>query len=32
MSNGTPEEIAIEILAEILQVKNNGELVHRSLF
>lgn len=32
ISNGTPEEIAIEILAEILQVKNNGELVHRSLF
>ena len=32
ISNGTPEEIAIEILAEILQVKNGGELVHRSLF
>ncbi|MDU1912331.1 XdhC/CoxI family protein [Fusobacterium sp.] len=32
ISDGTPEEIAIEILAEILQVKNNGELVHRSLF
>lgn len=31
LSNGTPEEIAIEILAEILKVKNGGELVHRSI-
>ena len=32
ISNGTPEEIAIEILAEILKIKNEGELIHRSLF
>lgn len=32
LSNGTPEEIAIEILAEILKIKNNGELVHRTIF
>lgn len=31
LSNGTPEEIAIEILAEILKIKNNGELVHRTI-
>lgn len=31
ISNGTPEEIAIEVLAEILKVKNNGELVHRTI-
>ncbi len=31
ISDGTPEEIAIEILAEILKIKNNGELVHRSI-
>lgn len=31
ISDGTPEEIAIEILAEILKVKNNGELIHRSI-
>ena len=32
LSNGTPEEIAIEILAEILKIKNSGELVHRTMF
>lgn len=31
ISDGTPEEIAIEILAEILKIKNNGELIHRSI-
>ena len=31
LSNGTPEEIAIEVLAEILKIKNNGELVHRTI-
>ena len=31
LSNGTPEEIAIEILAEILKIKNGGELVHRTI-
>ena len=31
VSDGSPFEIAIEILAEILKVKNNGELVHRRL-
>lgn len=31
-SNGTPEEIAIEILAEILTIKNNGNLNHRTIF
>lgn len=31
-SNGTPEEIAIEILSEILIVKNNGKLEHRTIF
>ena len=30
-SNGTPEEIAIEILSEILLVKNNGFLEHRRI-
>lgn len=30
-SNGTPEEIAIEILSEILLVKNNGKLEHRKI-
>lgn len=29
ISDGTPYEIAIEILAEILKVKNNGDLKHR---
>lgn len=28
LSNGTPEEIAISILSEILLVKNQGELIH----
>ncbi|WP_291259392.1 XdhC family protein [Fusobacterium sp.] len=32
LSNGTPEEIAIEILAEILKIKNGGDLVHRTMF
>ncbi|MGL5088142.1 MAG: XdhC family protein [Cetobacterium sp.] len=31
ISDGTPFEIAIEIMAEILKVKNNGELIHRRL-
>lgn len=31
VSDGSPFEIAIEIMAEILKVKNNGELVHRRL-
>lgn len=31
LSNGTPEEIAIEVLAEILKIKNGGELVHRTI-
>lgn len=31
VSDGSPYEIAIEIMAEILKVKNNGELVHRRL-
>ncbi|WP_418964415.1 XdhC family protein [Cetobacterium sp.] len=31
VSDGSPFEIAIEIVAEILKVKNNGELVHRRL-
>ncbi|MGL4652667.1 MAG: XdhC family protein [Cetobacterium sp.] len=31
LSDGSPFEIAIEIMAEILKVKNNGELVHRRL-
>lgn len=31
ISNGTPEEIAVEILAEIIKIKNNGELIHRSI-
>lgn len=30
-SNGTPEEIAVEILSEILVVKNNGKLEHRRI-
>lgn len=30
-SNGTPYEIAVEILAEILSVKNNKEVKHRKL-
>lgn len=30
-SNGTPEEIAIEILSEILLVKNSGSLNHRRI-
>lgn len=30
-SNGTPEEIAIEILSEILLVKNSGTLSHRRI-
>lgn len=30
-SNGTPEEIAIEILSEILLIKNNGSLEHRRI-
>lgn len=29
ISDGTPEEIALEILSEILKIKNNGTLVHR---
>jgi len=28
LSNGTPEEIGISILSEILLVKNQGELIH----
>lgn len=31
ISDGSPYEIAIEIMAEILKVKNNGELSHRRL-
>lgn len=31
LSDGSPYEIAIEIVAEILKVKNNGELIHRRL-
>lgn len=31
ISDGTPEEIAIEVLAEILKIKNGGELVHRTI-
>lgn len=31
ISNGTPYEIAVEILAEILSVKNKGELKHRRI-
>lgn len=31
ISDGSPFEIAIEIVAEILKVKNEGELVHRRL-
>lgn len=31
ISNGTPEEIAIEVIAEILKIKNGGELVHRTI-
>ena len=31
LSNGSPEEIAVEILSEILKVKNGGELVHRKM-
>ncbi len=30
-SNGTPEEIAVEILSEILLIKNNGKLEHRKI-
>lgn len=30
-SNGTPEEIAVEIISEILVVKNNGKLNHRKI-
>lgn len=30
-SDGTPEEIAIEILSEILLIKNNGKLEHRKI-
>lgn len=30
-SNGTPEEIAVEILSEILIIKNNGKLEHRKI-
>lgn len=32
LSDGTPEEIAIDILAEILKVKNEGKLLHRTIF
>lgn len=31
ISDGTPEEIAIEVIAEILKIKNGGELVHRTI-
>ncbi|WP_432204824.1 XdhC family protein [Cetobacterium somerae] len=31
ISDGSPFEIALEIIAEILQVKNKGELMHRRL-
>ena len=31
ISDGSPYEIAIEIIAEILKVKNEGELIHRRL-
>lgn len=31
LSDGSPQEIAVEILAEILKIKNNGELAHRKL-
>lgn len=31
VSDGTPYEIAVEILAEILKVKNDGKLEHRRL-
>lgn len=31
LSDGSPYEIAIEIAAEILKVKNDGELIHRRL-
>ncbi|MGL5904658.1 MAG: XdhC family protein [Cetobacterium sp.] len=31
ISDGSPYEIALEIIAEILKVKNTGELMHRSL-
>ena len=31
LSDGSPYEIAIEIVAEILKVKNDGELIHRRL-
>lgn len=31
ISDGSPYEIAIEIIGEILKVKNNGELIHRRL-
>ncbi|SFB12160.1 XdhC family protein [Clostridium frigidicarnis] len=30
ISDGTPGEIAISILAEILKIKNNGSLVHKN--
>ena len=29
--DGSPEEIAISIMAEILSIKNNGELRHMKL-
>lgn len=31
ISDGSPQEIAVEILAEILKIKNDGELVHRKM-
>lgn len=31
ISDGSPFEIAVEIIAEILKIKNEGELVHRRL-
>lgn len=31
ISNGTPYEIAVEILAEILKIKNDGTLEHRRI-
>ncbi|MGL4904797.1 MAG: XdhC family protein, partial [Cetobacterium sp.] len=31
ISDGSPYEIALEIIAEILKVKNTGELMHRRL-
>ncbi|MGL5356163.1 MAG: XdhC family protein, partial [Cetobacterium sp.] len=31
ISDGSPFEIAIEIMAEILKIKNEGELIHRRI-